>query len=85
MSPTAGFVITPLRPEQASDFLRFFDHECGVAFATIANGECYAITNRCQVDPGLAIRAQNSTAMQARIEVGEMGRLSRSKRRVVGG
>jgi hypothetical protein len=33
MSQTSGIVITPLRPEQAGDFLRFFDHERGVAFA----------------------------------------------------
>jgi hypothetical protein len=42
MSQTSGIVITPLRPAQAGDFLRFFDHERGVAFADNAQwAKCY--------------------------------------------
>jgi ribosomal protein S18 acetylase RimI-like enzyme len=75
MSPTAGFVITPLRPEQAGDFLRFFDHERGVAFADNPQwAKCYC--HYYQVPKSIRWASlsapQNRTAMQARIEVGEM-------------
>ena len=75
MSPTAGFVITPLHPEHAGDFLRFFDHERGVAFADNPQwAKCYC--HYYQVPKSIRWASlsapQNRTAMQARIEVGEM-------------
>jgi GNAT superfamily N-acetyltransferase len=75
MSQTSGIVITPLRPEQAGDFLRFFDHERGVAFADNAQwAKCYC--HYYQVPKSIRWASlsapQNRTAMQARIEVGEM-------------
>jgi hypothetical protein len=46
MSQTTGIVITPLRPEQSADFLRFFDHERGVAFADNPQwAKCYCHYN----------------------------------------
>ncbi|MDQ2963673.1 MAG: GNAT family N-acetyltransferase [Pseudomonadota bacterium] len=75
MSPTAEIVITPLRPEQAGDFLRFFDHERGAAFADNPQwAKCYC--HYYQVPKSIRWASlsapQNRTAMQARIEVGEM-------------
>ena len=75
MSQTSGIVITPLRPAQAGDFLRFFDHERGVAFADNAQwAKCYC--HYYQVPKSIRWASlsapQNRTAMQARIEVGEM-------------
>lgn len=75
MGPASGFVITPLRPEQAGAFLRFFDHERGVAFADNPQwAKCYC--HYYQVPKSIRWASlsgpQNRTAMQARIEVGEM-------------
>jgi len=75
MSQASGIVIMPLRPEQAGDFLRFFDHERGVAFADNPQwAKCYC--HYYQVPKSIRWASlsapQNRTAMQARIEVGEM-------------
>ncbi len=75
MSQTSGIVITPLRPEQSGDFLRFFDHERGVAFTDNPQwAKCYC--HYYQVPKSIRWASlsapQNRTAMQARIEVGEM-------------
>jgi ribosomal protein S18 acetylase RimI-like enzyme len=75
MSQISGIVITPLRPEQSGDFLRFFDHERGVAFADNPQwAKCYC--HYYQVPKSIRWASlsapQNRTAMQARIEVGEM-------------
>jgi ribosomal protein S18 acetylase RimI-like enzyme len=75
MSRTSGIVITPLRPEQSADFLRFFDHERGVAFADNPQwAKCYC--HYYQVPKSIRWASlsapQNLTAMRARIEVGEM-------------
>jgi len=68
-------VVKPLCPQNADDFLRFFDHERGVAFADNpqwANCYChfYHVPKSIQW-PSLS-GPQNRTAMRARIEVGEM-------------
>jgi ribosomal protein S18 acetylase RimI-like enzyme len=75
MSQISGIVITPLRPEQSGDFLRFFDHERGVAFADNPQwAKCYC--HYYQVPKSIRWASlsapQNRIAMQARIEVGEM-------------
>jgi ribosomal protein S18 acetylase RimI-like enzyme len=75
MSRTSGIVIAPLRPEQSAGFLRFFDHERGVAFADNPQwAKCYC--HYYQVPKSIRWASlsapQNLTAMQARIEVGEM-------------
>ena len=75
MSQRSAIVIAPLRPEQAGDFLRFFDHERGVAFADNPQwAKCYC--HYYQVPKSIRWASlsapQNRTAMQARIEVGEM-------------
>jgi ribosomal protein S18 acetylase RimI-like enzyme len=75
MSQTSGIVITPLRPEQSGDFLRFFDHERGVAFADNPQwAKCYC--HYYQVPKSIRWASlsapQIRTAMLARIEVGEM-------------
>jgi hypothetical protein len=75
MSRTSGIVIAPLRPEESGDFLRFFDHERGVAFADNPQwAKCYC--HYYQVPKSIRWTSlsapQNRTAMQARIEVGEM-------------
>ena len=88
MSQTSGIVITPLRPEQSGDFLRFFDHERGVAFADNPQwAKCYC--HYYQVPKSIRWASlsapQNRTAMQARIEVGEMeGFLAYDGGKVVG-
>jgi ribosomal protein S18 acetylase RimI-like enzyme len=75
MSRTSAIVITPLRPEQAGDFLHFFDHERGAAFADNPQwAKCYC--HYYQVSKSIRwaslAAAQNRTAMQARIGIGEM-------------
>jgi len=75
MSVTSGIVVTPLRPEQAGDFLRFFDHERGIAFADNPQwAKCYC--HYYQVPKSIRWASlsapQNRTAMRARIAVGEM-------------
>ena len=75
MSRASRILIAPLRPEQAGDFLRFFDHERGVAFADNPQwAKCYC--HYYQVPKSIRWESlsapQNRAAMQARIEVGEM-------------
>jgi len=75
MSVTSGIIVTPLRPEQAGDFLRFFDHERGIAFADNPQwAKCYC--HYYQVPKSIRWASlsapQNRTAMRARIDVGEM-------------
>jgi len=75
MSQTCGIVIMPLRPEQAGDFLRFFDHKRGSAFADNPQwAKCYC--HYYQVPKSIRWASlsapQNRRAMQARIKVGEM-------------
>src|SRR5207247_5846606 len=75
MSHTPGIVITPLRPEQAEDFLRFFDHERGAAFADNPQwAKCYCHFYEVPrvIEWEALTASQNRTAMQARIEVGAM-------------
>ncbi len=68
-------VVKALAPSLAGDFLRFFDHEKGPAFADNAEwAKCYCHFYEVPVAiewPSLSA-AQNRVAMQARIEVGEM-------------
>lgn len=75
MSKAGAIVTRSLRPEDAGEFLRFFDHQRGAAFADNPEwAKCYC---RYYHVPK-AIRwaslsaASNRQAMQARIEVGEM-------------
>jgi ribosomal protein S18 acetylase RimI-like enzyme len=80
--------VSPLTPERADDFLRFFDHERGPAFADNpewAKCYCHYYHVPCAVDwpslPGTA----NRIAMRSRIEVGEMeGFLAYEDETVVG-
>jgi GNAT superfamily N-acetyltransferase len=71
----AEIVIKPLAPALAGDFLHFFDHERGPAFADNPEwAKCYCHFYEVPVAidwPSLS-GAQNRVAMQARIEVGEM-------------
>lgn len=68
-------VVEALSPPLAGDFLRFFDHERGPAFADNPEwAKCYCHFYEVPVAidwPSLS-GAQNRVAMQARIEVGEM-------------
>ena len=75
MSQTPGIVITPMRPEQADDFLRFFDHERGAAFADNPQwAKCYCHYYQLPklIRWASLSASQNCTSMKARIEVGEM-------------
>ena len=71
----SDLTVKALTPALAGDFLRFFDHERGVAFAdNPAWAKCYCHFYEVPVAlewPSLSA-AQNRVAMQARIEVGEM-------------
>jgi GNAT superfamily N-acetyltransferase len=71
----ADIVVKALAPALAGDFLRFFDHERGIAFADNPEwAKCYCHFYEVPVAidwPSLS-GAQNRVAMQARIEVGEM-------------
>lgn len=75
MSASPAVVVKPLRADDAGAFLRFFDHERGVAFAdNPAWSKCYC--NYYHV-PKLIRWASlsapyNREAVKARIEVGEM-------------
>jgi GNAT superfamily N-acetyltransferase len=67
--------VKPLTPALGADFLRFFDHERGTAFADNPQwAKCYC--HFYQVPRAIEWEAltasQNRTAMQARIEVGAM-------------
>ncbi len=71
----SDIVVKPLAPALAGDFLRFFDHERGVAFADNpewANCYCHFYEVPVAIDWASLSGAQNRTAIQARIEVGEM-------------
>jgi ribosomal protein S18 acetylase RimI-like enzyme len=67
--------VRPLRPQNADDFLRFFNHERGAAFADNPEwAKCYCHFYHVPKSirwPALTGR-ENCTAMRARIEVGEM-------------
>ena len=68
-------VTRPLRPEDAGDFVRFFDHERGVAFAdNPAWAKCYCHYYQVpKTTPWASLAASsNRRAMGARIDVGEM-------------
>ncbi|HEY7945330.1 MAG: GNAT family N-acetyltransferase [Burkholderiales bacterium] len=71
----SDLVVKPLAPALAGDFLRFFDHERGPAFADNPEwAKCYCHYYEVPVAidwPSLSA-AQNRIAIQARIEVGEM-------------
>jgi GNAT superfamily N-acetyltransferase len=75
MSEAPAVAVAPLRPEQAGDFLRFFDHERGAAFAdNPAWAKCYC--HYYHVPKSIrwtALSARlNRNAMEGRIDVGEM-------------
>ena len=75
MSPTTDVSIERLVPERAADYLRFFDHEHGPAFADNPEWRtCYC--HFYEVPVALNWRdfdgPMNRTAMQARIATGEM-------------
>jgi GNAT superfamily N-acetyltransferase len=85
MSP---IVVKPLTPELGGDFLRFFDHERGAAFADNPEwAKCYCHfyhVPRAIDWPSLSAE-QNRVAMKARIEVGAMeGFLAYDGEEVVG-
>jgi GNAT superfamily N-acetyltransferase len=67
--------VKPLSPDLAGDFLRFFDHERGPAFADNPEwAKCYCHFYQVPraIDwPSLSAE-DNRTAMRSRIEVGEM-------------
>jgi GNAT superfamily N-acetyltransferase len=68
-------VVKPLTPALGADFLRFFDHECGSAFADNPEwAKCYCHFYHVPraIDWPALSAPQNRTAMQARIEVGAM-------------
>ena len=80
--------VEPLAPERVDDYLRFFDHERGPAFADNPEwAECYCHfyeVPRAIDWPSLSAR-DNRSAMRARIEVGEMeGFLAYAEDEVVG-
>ena len=70
-----SIVVKPLTPELGADFLRFFDHEGGAAFADNpewATCYCHFYHVPRAIDWPAMSGSQNRTAMQARIEVGAM-------------
>jgi GNAT superfamily N-acetyltransferase len=75
MSEAPAVAVMPLRPQQAGDFLRFFDHERGVAFAdNPAWAKCYCHYYHVPKSirwASLSAR-RNRNAMEQRIDVGEM-------------
>jgi len=67
--------VQPLRPALGADFLRFFDHERGMAFADNPEwAKCYCHFYHVPqaIDWPVLTASQNRIAMQARIEVGAM-------------
>jgi GNAT superfamily N-acetyltransferase len=67
--------IKPLAPALGADFLRFFDHERGAAFADNPEwAKCYCHFYQVPrvIEWEALTASQNRTAMQARIEVGAM-------------
>jgi GNAT superfamily N-acetyltransferase len=72
----SDLTVKPLTPALGADFLRFFDHERGVAFADNPEwGKCYCHFYHVPqaIDWPALTASQNRIAMQARIEVGAMG------------
>jgi GNAT superfamily N-acetyltransferase len=68
-------VVKALSPALSGDFLRFFDHERGAAFADNpdwAKCYCHFYEVPVAIEWTSLTAAQNRIAMQARIEVGEM-------------
>jgi len=68
-----SIVVKPLTPALRADFLRFFDHEQGVAFSDNpewAKCYCHFYNVPRAIDWPSLSASQNRTAMQARIEVG---------------
>ena len=86
--PAPVIAVHPLAPARRDDFLRFFDHERGAAFADNPEwARCYC--HFYHVPKAIDWRAfsaeANRTAMQARIDVGEMeGFLAYADDEVVG-
>jgi ribosomal protein S18 acetylase RimI-like enzyme len=70
-----ALTVEPLRPERVDDYLAFFDHERGAAFADNPEwAKCYCHfyeVPRAIEWPSLSA-TDNRAAMRARIEVGEM-------------
>ena len=67
--------VKPLSPVLAGDFLRFFDHQSGPAFADNpdwAKCYCHYYEVPLAIDWSSLTAAENRIAMQSRIEVGEM-------------
>lgn len=81
-------VVKPLSAALAGDFLRFFDHEHGPAFADNPQwAKCYCHYYQVPraIDWSTLTAADNRIAMRSRIEVGEMeGFLAYEGRDVVG-
>jgi GNAT superfamily N-acetyltransferase len=72
---TTGITVARLTPARRADFLRFFDHERGPAFAdNPAWAKCYCHYYHVPEElPWESLAAeQNRTAMAARIDAGEM-------------
>jgi GNAT superfamily N-acetyltransferase len=80
--------VKPLTPALGADFLRFFDHERGAAFADNPEwAKCYCHFYHVPraIDWPALSAAQNRTAMKARIKVGAMdGFLAHDGAEVVG-
>jgi ribosomal protein S18 acetylase RimI-like enzyme len=75
MPKAAAYRIERLTPERAADYLRFFDHETGPAFADNPEwATCYCHFYEVPVTLAWASfdGATNCAAMRARIESGEM-------------
>ena len=73
--PSADIRVEALRPERRDDFLRFFDHERGLAFSDNPQwAKCYCHFYHVpeNLDWAAFDADANRTAMRARIEVGEM-------------
>src|SRR5437868_8342957 len=71
----SSVVVKPLRPALGTDFLRFFDHERGAAFADNpewAKCYCHFYEVPRAIDWSALSADQNRTAMKARIDVGAM-------------
>ncbi|MDQ6618550.1 MAG: GNAT family N-acetyltransferase [Pseudomonadota bacterium] len=86
--PDTELRIAPLTPSLRDDYLRFFDHERGVAFADNAEwAKCYCHYYHVPkaIDFSTFDATANRIAMSARIEVGEMeGYLAYAGQDVVG-
>src|SRR5436190_23778229 len=71
----SNMTILPLAPERVGDFLHFFDHERGPAFADNpewAKCYCHFYEVPRAIDWPSLSATDNRVAMRARIEVGEM-------------